>query len=100
MFLQGLTPTEFTDSSLWKATKRLKQIKKTSPLRTSQGTWARSNTEKARAFAEHLAEVFQAYPSENEPNEEEALIQHLEVPYQLKPPIRHLKRAEVKKSSK
>jgi hypothetical protein len=38
-FLQGLTPTESTDYSLWKATKKVKLIKKPSPpLTTSQGT--------------------------------------------------------------
>jgi hypothetical protein len=32
-----------------------KQVKKPSaPLMTSQGTWARSNVERAHAFAEHL----------------------------------------------
>jgi hypothetical protein len=42
----------------------MKQVKKPSPpLRTSQGTWARSNVKKARAFSEHLANVFQPYPS-------------------------------------
>jgi hypothetical protein len=89
-FLQGLTPTESTDYSLWKATKKIKQ-----PLRTSQGSWARSNAEKAHTFAEHLAKDFQPHPSENEPEEEEALTQLLETPYQLKPPINHLNRAEV-----
>jgi predicted deacetylase len=35
-FLQGLTPTESTDYSLWKVTKKIKQVKKPSPpLRTS-----------------------------------------------------------------
>jgi hypothetical protein len=58
-----------TNCSLWKATKKMKQVKKASPpLRTLQGTWARSNVEKAaHAFAEHLTKVFQMYPSENEP---------------------------------
>jgi hypothetical protein len=38
-FLQGLTPTESTDYSLWEATKKLKQVKTTSPpLRISRGT--------------------------------------------------------------
>jgi hypothetical protein len=32
---------------------------------------------------------------ENEPKEEEALIQLLETPYQLEPPINRLKRAEI-----
>jgi hypothetical protein len=42
-------------------------LKKSSPpLETSQGTWARSNVEKAHAFAKHLADVFQPHPSENE----------------------------------
>jgi hypothetical protein len=95
-FLQGLTPTEYTDYSLWKATKKIKHDKKPSPpVRTSQATWVRSNADKAHAFAEHLADVFQPHPSENEPEEEEALIQLLETPYQLEPPINCLKRAEV-----
>jgi hypothetical protein len=51
-FLQGLTPTESTDYSLRKATKKMKHVKKPSPpLRISQGTWGRSNIEKAYAFA-------------------------------------------------
>jgi hypothetical protein len=74
-FLQGLTPTESTDYSLWKATKKMKEAKKPfAPLRTSQGTWARSKVEKAHASAEHLAGVSQPQPSEYEPKEEEALI--------------------------
>jgi hypothetical protein len=91
-FLQGFTPTESTDYSLWKATKKIKHVKKPSPpLRTTQAPWARSNIEKAHAFAEHFANVFQLHPSENEPEEEEALIKLLEIPYQLEPPINHLK---------
>jgi hypothetical protein len=79
---------------LWKATKKIKQVKKPSPPLTSQGTWARSNVEKAHAFAEHLANVFQPHPSENEPEEEEETFnQLLEIPCQ--PPINRLKSAEV-----
>jgi hypothetical protein len=98
--LQGLASTEFNDYSLWKETKKIKQVNKHSPLlRPSQGTWARSNVEKAHAFAEHLANVFQPRLSENEPEKEEALIQLLETPYQLKPPINRLKKLKLKKSS-
>jgi hypothetical protein len=44
-------------------TKEIKQVKKPSPpLRISQGTWARSNVEKAQAFVEHLASVFNCIP--------------------------------------
>jgi hypothetical protein len=64
-----------------------KQITKSSPpLWTAEGIWARSDFEKTNTFTEHLANVFQYHPSENSPAEEEALIHHLETPYQLDPP--------------
>jgi flagellar hook-associated protein FlgK len=66
-FLQGLTATESTDYSLWKATKKIKLVKKPSPLRTSQGTWARSNVEKVHTFAEHLADFFSRILQKNQP---------------------------------
>jgi hypothetical protein len=47
------------------------------------------------AFAEHLANLFQPQPSKHKLDEEEALIQLLETPYQLEPPFNRLKRAEV-----
>jgi hypothetical protein len=48
-------------------TKKIKQVTKSSPpIRTTQGTWARSDAENARAFANHLAQVFQPHSSENE----------------------------------
>jgi hypothetical protein len=53
-------------------TKIGKKKKKTSPLRTSQGTWARSNVEKSHGFTEHLAKALWPHPSENEREEEEA----------------------------
>jgi hypothetical protein len=54
-FLQGLTPIECTDYSLWKVTKKIKPVKKAfPPFRMSQGTLARSNANKAHAFTEHL----------------------------------------------
>jgi hypothetical protein len=60
---------------------KIKLAKKPSPpLRTSQGIWARSNIEKAHAFAEHLAGVFQPRSSENDPEEEQGIIQLLETP--------------------
>jgi hypothetical protein len=40
---------------------------------------------------------FKPHPSENGPEEEEALIQLLKAPYQLKQPIKCLKRAEVQR---
>jgi hypothetical protein len=79
-FLQGLTPTDSTDYYLWRGTKKITQVKKPPPLRISQGTWVRSNIEKAHAFAKHLANVFQLHPSENYLEEEEALKQLLGTP--------------------
>jgi hypothetical protein len=66
---------------------KIKVKRPSAPLRTSQGTWARSNVEKAHASVEHLAKVFHPHPSENEPEEEEALMHLLETPYQLEAPI-------------
>jgi hypothetical protein len=64
-FLHGLKPTASTDYSLWKTTKKLKPVTRHStPIRTSQGTWARSNAEEAQAFDHHLASVFQPHPSD------------------------------------
>jgi hypothetical protein len=64
-FLHGLTPTASTNYSLWKTTKKLKTVTQPStPVRTSQRTWARSNAEKAQAFAHHLASIFQPHPSD------------------------------------
>jgi hypothetical protein len=50
---------------------------------------------KSHAFAKHLAKVFQPLSSENQLEEEAALTQLLETPYQLEPPINRLKKAEV-----
>jgi hypothetical protein len=43
------------------------------PIRTTQGTWARSDAEKAHAFAKHLAQAFHPHLTENEPEEEKLL---------------------------
>jgi hypothetical protein len=76
----------------------IKQVKKPSPpLRASQGTWARSNVEKA--IAKRLAKVFQPHPSENEPKEEEALIQLLETLTNSNPQSTVSKELKFKKSS-
>ena len=66
-YLTSLTPTCDTNYSLWKATSNLKRPKtQRTPIKTKQGTWARSDQDKAKAFAEHLYEVFQPYPFNNQ----------------------------------
>ncbi|XP_011063431.1 PREDICTED: RNA-directed DNA polymerase from mobile element jockey-like [Acromyrmex echinatior] len=71
-YLQNLGATQATDYSLWKATKRLKQpVPCVSSVRRLDGTWAKSATEKANTFAEHLKETFTPYDAEQtgeEPN--------------------------------
>jgi hypothetical protein len=58
-YKESLTPTASTDCPLWKITKTLKQVTKSSPpLRTPHGTLAKNATEKAHAFSQHLASVF------------------------------------------
>jgi hypothetical protein len=85
-----------TDYSLWKTTKRLKAVTQTStPLRTTQGTWARINADKAQVFANHLASVFQPHPPESDSLPEDTLTLFLETPFHLEPPIQRLKRSEV-----
>lgn len=62
-FLSGLTACSSTDYSLWKATKYLKRPKLQVPaLKKDDGKWARSNQEKADAYAEHLESRFQPNP--------------------------------------
>jgi hypothetical protein len=46
-----------------------------------------TNTQKAQTFVDHLTSVFQPHPSENPPEEDEALAFQLEIPYQLEPPL-------------
>jgi hypothetical protein len=91
--LNGLTPTASTDYSLWKTTKTVTQT--STPLRTPQGTWARTNADKAQAFANHLASVFQRHPPEPDSLPKDTLTSFLETPFQLEPPIQRLKQSEV-----
>jgi hypothetical protein len=65
------------------------------PIRTSQGTWVRSNAEKAQAFAHHLASVFQSHPSDPNSTSEATLTSLLETPFQLELLVTRLKRSKV-----
>lgn len=94
-FLKNLTPTEATEYSLWKATKKLKKtLTPVPPIRKENGNWARSDQEKVETFAEHLAKVFQPFPAEDLQTEEK-IIKALEAPFQLDFPIKLFKIKEV-----
>lgn len=83
-YLQNLTATEATEYSLWKAVKKLnKGQQHNPPIRTVDGTWAKSNKEKAEAFAEHLVNVFQPNPADINLNVENEVNEYLNTPYQL-----------------
>ena len=61
-YLRELSYGSDTDYSLWKAAKGLKRPKmQNPPLRQLDGTWVRSNQEKANLFADHLENTFQPY---------------------------------------
>lgn len=71
-YLKKLNPTVVTDYSLWKATKKLNQPQRAfPPIRKENGSWARSEMEKANTFATHLAKVFKPIPRVISPEEEE-----------------------------
>lgn len=61
-YLRELDPSEASDYSLWKATKKLKQLQhRVPPIKTESGSWARSNQEIANTFGKHLNKVFTPY---------------------------------------
>lgn len=74
-YLQKITPTEATDYSLWKATKKINRPQNyIAPIRKNTGDWARTDHEKGLAFALHLSDVFKPYDSEITRAEEQLLI--------------------------
>lgn len=78
-YLIDLTNDSTTEYSLWKATKRIKRpVTSMPPIRSTDGTWARSNEQKANRFAEHLENTFKPNESnvqidleEEEPEDKE-----------------------------
>lgn len=61
-YLSELTSDRTTDFSLWKTTRNIKKpITQNSPIRQSDGTWAKNNEQKAATFAQHLEKIFQPY---------------------------------------
>jgi hypothetical protein len=66
--------------------KKLKPVTQiSSTIRTPQDTWARSNAQKAQAFANHLANVFQPHPSDSTSTPEATHTSLLETYFQLEP---------------
>lgn len=76
-YLSKLTNDGKTDYSLWKATKQIKRPNMhIPPVKNLDGSWARSNEQKAHRFAEHLENTFEPHEGEEltghqEPEQEE-----------------------------
>lgn len=59
-YVSNLTPEKESNYSLWKATKKVKNsVLHKPPIRKTDGTWAKSNMEKAETFSELLSSIFQ-----------------------------------------
>lgn len=59
-YISNLSISEASNYSLWKATRNMKPPQDlSSPIRLSNGNWARSDEEKGSSFAIHLKNVFQ-----------------------------------------
>jgi hypothetical protein len=57
--LENMSPSAYGEHSLWKATRNLPQPQQCSPPLRTNNTWARTDSEKAELFGNHLANVFQ-----------------------------------------
>jgi hypothetical protein len=65
-------------------------------MRINRNTWARTDKQKATAFAEHLASVFQPFPSQVSTMEEETITNELNAPHQITLPMKKIRLNEVK----
>lgn len=74
-FLEKLNSNETGSSSLWKTTKYVKySSNSTLPTTKADGTWARTNKERAEVFADHYRRTFKS----NTPNDEVYHTNHLD----------------------
>lgn len=61
-YLNQLTHERDTNYSLWKCTKKLKQpAMQCQPIKTTDNSWAKSNSQKAKVFSDYLADTFTPY---------------------------------------
>lgn len=97
-YLTHLDATAISDYSLWKATRKLKRpVSISPPIRKTDGTWARTDLEKANTFSEHLLNVFKPHPYEGSPDHAEEITEFLDSPITAEvPPVRFTK-SEVSK---
>lgn len=96
-YLSSLTNKKDSDYSLWKATKNLERPQQQNkPVRKGDGSWARSNEEKAEVFANHLQSTFT--PNSTGPNpadEESEILEYLTSPLPMDLPIKPFRYTEI-----
>lgn len=88
--------TAASDYSLWKAVKKLKRpILSQPPIRKKDGTWAKSDNERAKTFAEHLCDVFVPNSFQGNPGKMDEVLDLLYQPHQLDLPVKRFTKQEV-----
>lgn len=96
-YLESLTYTKDTEYSLWKATKYLKRpVMHVPPIKTSDGSFAKTREEKAESFAEYLELTFK--PHQTTCNNQFVLPENSTTKLMQKIPLTNIK--EIKKEIK
>ena len=65
------------------------------PLQLHNDTWARTNKQKATAFAEHLVTAFRPFPSQSTAMDEETILHELNAPHQMALPLKKIRLHDV-----
>lgn len=92
-FTASLSPFQDSNYSLWKVTKSIRQPKTpVPPITKPDGSWTKSDIEKADVFANYFHDVFQPFPGAMD----QEVIDFIDSPNQLTFPIDPVKPSEVK----
>jgi hypothetical protein len=96
-FTANLSPTETTNYSLWKVTKSIKQpLTPIPPISKPDGSWAKSNIDKANIFAEYFSDAFKPNPVDANFDISPEVEEFLDSPNQLSLPITPFKATDIK----
>jgi hypothetical protein len=95
-FEQYITSLSKDDYIIWKATKKFKRPQiSVPPIRKADRSWAKSDLEKTKNFAEHLSQVFTPHHSQHHYNNDE-IEKFLDAPCQMSLPIKAFSPREVR----